>query len=157
GPTHPDQPCVVALPAPKPFGSRDISKKSIGECLPDAIGAFVDWLVRESRWKVRDPEAGGPIPVAARHVCMLFRRFTSWGADVAREYVRALESRGQPHLLVGSKSFHHREEVETLRTALTAIEWPEDELSVFATLRGPLFAVSDSTLLRFRHECGRLH
>src|SRR5262249_55874304 len=97
------------------------------------------------------------IPVEARHICLLFRRFTNWGIDMTRDYVKALESRGLPHLLVGSKSFHHREEVETLRTALTAIEWPEDELSVFATLRGSLFAVSDSLLLRFRHEVGRLH
>ena len=35
--------------------------------------------------------------------------------------------------------------------------WPLDELSLFATLRGPLFAIDDSTLLRFRHEVGRLH
>jgi ATP-dependent exoDNAse (exonuclease V) beta subunit len=157
GPAHPDQPCVIALPAPRPYGSMRISRASISACLPDAIGAFIDWLVRRSGWKVRHPETDELIPVAARHVCILFRRFTSWGTDVTRDYVKALESRGQPHLLVGSKSFHHREEVETLRAALTAIEWPEDELSVFATLRGSLFAISDATLLRFRHELGRFH
>ncbi len=53
--------------------------------------------------------------------------------------------------------FHSREEVETLRAALTAIEWPEDELSVFATLKGSLFAIPDNLLLRFHHEIGRLH
>ena len=41
-----------------------------------------------------------------------------------------------PHLLVGGKAFHDREEVETFRLALTAIEWPDDELSVYGTLRG---------------------
>src|SRR6202011_5627085 len=71
--------------------------------------------------------------------------------------VRALEARSIPHLLVGSRSFHRREEVETLRAALTAIEWPEDELSVFATLKGSLFAIADHILLRFHHEVGRLH
>src|SRR5206468_1238252 len=126
-------------------------------CLPDAIGAFIDWLVNDSGWKVRNPDSGELIPVAARHVCILFRRFTNWGVDMTRDYAKALESRALPHLLVGSKSFHHREEVETVRTALTAIEWPEDELSVFATLRGSLFAISDGLLLRFRHEVGRLH
>jgi ATP-dependent helicase/nuclease subunit A len=157
GPEHLSQPAVVALPAPRPYGSSRISKERINACLPDAIGAFVDWLVKESGWKVRSIESGELIPLEARHVCILFRRFTNWGADMTRDYVRALESRGQPHLLVGSKSFHHREEVETLRTALTAIEWPEDELSVFATLRGSLFAISDSLLLRFRQEFARLH
>ena len=47
--------------------------------------------------------------------------------DLSRDYTRALEARGIPHLLVGSKSFYHREEVETVRMALAAIEWPDDE------------------------------
>ena len=34
--------------------------------------------------------------------------------------------------------------------ALTAIEWPGDELRVFATLRGPFFALGDEALLAFR-------
>ena len=62
-----------------------------------------------------------------------------------------------PHLLVGGKSFHGREEVETLRAALAAIEWPDDELSVFATLRGALFAIDDETLLEYRHRQRVIH
>ena len=80
------------------------------------------------------------VPIEPRHVCILFRRFLHFGEDVTRPYVDALEARGVPHLLVGGKSFHDREEVETIRAALAAIEWPDDELSVFATLRGALFA-----------------
>jgi ATP-dependent helicase/nuclease subunit A len=152
------QPCIVALPAPKPYGSTRVSKAAINECLPGAIVAFVEWLVRQSGWKVRDPEQPDQlVPLSYRHVCILFRRFTNLGVDIARDYVRDLEAREIPHLLVGSKSFHSREEVETLRAALNAIEWPEDELSVFATLKGSLFAISDEMLLRFRHLAGRLH
>ena len=55
-----------------------------------------------------------------------------------------------PHLLVGGKTFHDREEVETIRAALAAIEWPDDELSVFATLRGALFAIGDEELLEWK-------
>jgi ATP-dependent helicase/nuclease subunit A len=62
-----------------------------------------------------------------------------------------------PHVLVGGRSFHDREEVLALRNALAAIEWPDDELRVFATLRGPLFALSDDALLAFRHQVGSLH
>ena len=51
----------------------------------------------------------------------------------------------------GARSFHHREEVETVRAALNAIEWPDDDLSMYAALRGSLFAVPDSLLLR-HHE-----
>ena len=92
------------------------------------------------------------MPVQPEHVCILFRRFTNFGTDLTQEYVRALEARGIAHLLVGSKSFHRREEVGTLRTALRAIEWPDDELSVFAVLRGSLCAVPDDTLLSFKQR-----
>src|SRR5262249_32149489 len=50
------QPSVVALPVPRPYGSARISKAAINDCLPGAIVAFVEWLVRESGWRVRDPE-----------------------------------------------------------------------------------------------------
>ena len=84
---------------------------------------------------------------------MLFRRFSTYGRDVTRPYVRALEARHSPHVLVRGGSFHEREEVEALRNALAAIERPDDELAVFATLRGPLFALADGALLRFRAAC----
>jgi ATP-dependent exoDNAse (exonuclease V) beta subunit len=152
------QPSVIALPAPKPYGSRNVAKANINSCLPEAIVAFTEWLLNESGWKVRDPEESHQlVDVTARHVAILFRRFTNFGQDLTRDYTRGLEARGIPHLLVGSKSFHRREEVESLRAALAAIEWPDDELSVFATLKGPLFAISDESLLRFHLEHGRLH
>ena len=77
--------------------------------------------------------------------------------DVTRPYVQALEARGVPHVLVGGKSFHDREEVETMSTALAAIEWPEDELSVFGTLRGSLFAIDDETLFAYRRHARRIN
>ena len=152
------QPNIVVLPVPRPYGNTRVSKMAINECLPGAIVAFVEWLVKESGWRVRDLEDPAKlIPLTHRHICILFRRFTNRGVDITRDYVRALEAREIPHLLVGSKSFHGREEVETLRAALNAIEWPDDELSVFATLKGSLFAIQDDLLLRFFHEAGRLH
>ncbi len=153
-----DQPSLIALPVPHPYGPSGVSREAIKASLPVAIAAFVGWLVRESGWKVRDPEvAGRRIPLAARHVAILFRHFVSWKEDLTRDVVRGLEDRGLPHVLVGARSFHRREEVETLRAALTAVEWPDDELAVFATLKGSLFAIPDEALLRFRQEVGRLH
>jgi ATP-dependent exoDNAse (exonuclease V) beta subunit len=81
----------------------------------------------------------------------------SFGEDITRRYTDALEARAIPHLLVGGKAFHGREEVETIRAALSAIEWPDDELSVFATLKGSLFALDDELLLEFRHRYGTFH
>ena len=151
------QPAVVVVPAPRPWGMRQITRGKIDECLPDAICGWIEWLLNDSGWKVRDPEKGGALTaIEPRHVAVLFRRFVNFGEDITRPYVRSLEARDIPHLLVGSKSFHQREEVETLRAACTAIEWPDDELSVYATLRGSLFALSDALLLRYRFEVGHL-
>ena len=80
-----------------------------------------------------------------------------FGNDITRDYVEALEARGIPHLLVGGKTFHEREEVDAIRTALTAIEWPEDELSVYATLHGPLFAIGEEELLEYHSLARAFH
>jgi ATP-dependent exoDNAse (exonuclease V) beta subunit len=154
----PDQPSIVALPVPRPYSRDRVSGVEIERSLPDAVGAFVQWLLAESGWTVTERDRPGErLPLAPRHVCLLFRRFSSWGSDVTRPYVEAFEARKIPHLLVGGKSFHVREEVESLRTALTAVEWPDDALSVYATLKGPLFAVGDEELLEYRQRVGPLH
>jgi ATP-dependent helicase/nuclease subunit A len=154
------QPAVIALPVPEPYGVRNLSAVKIEQSLPDAVGAFIEWVVNESGWKVsgRSTEAG-PVrsKVQARDICILFRRFLSFGEDITQPYVRALEARGVRHVLVGGKSFHDREEVETLRAALSAIEWPDDELAVFAALRGALFAVGDEELLEWKQRFGVFH
>ncbi len=172
----PEQPSVVVLPVPEPYGKQRIANTSIEESLPDAVGAFVDWLIQRKRlessrtrvsasagvslrWRIgfKPGETEHLVPIQARHICLLFRRFVSFGEDMTRPYVRALEARGVPHLLVGGRSFHNRGEIETLRAALAAIEWPDDELSVFATLRGALFAIGDEELLEYRHQFGHFH
>jgi ATP-dependent exoDNAse (exonuclease V) beta subunit len=151
------QPAIVALPMPEPYGTRNISNVKIDACSPNAVAAFIEWLCKDSGWTVRDRSSGDRVAIRPEHVCILFRRFTNFGTDLTQEYVRCLEARDLPHLLVGSKSFHRREEVGTLRTALRAIEWPDDELSVFAVLRGGLVAVLDETLLRFKNAHGRFY
>ena len=177
-----NQPSVVVLPVPRPYGVRRISNVEIEKSLPDAVGGYLHWLINESGWKVaeRSSAAGQRVeptvrsavtaavgfqpaererlvPIQARHICLLFRRFVSYDEDVTRTYVQALEARGIPHLLVGGRSFHNRAEIETLRAALAAIEWPDDELSVFATLRGSLVAIGDEDLLEYRYRFGSLH
>ncbi len=163
---EPSQPSIVALPVPRPYGRRSFgglkaSAKAIEESLPDAVGAFIAWLTDEDRgWTVVERQADGSearVRLAPRHIAVLFRRFVSFGDDVTRRYVDAIEARGIPHLLVGGKAFHGREEVEAIRAALAAIEWPDDELSTFAALKGPLFAIDDEHLFEFRHRFGVFH
>jgi ATP-dependent exoDNAse (exonuclease V) beta subunit len=153
------QPAVIALPVPAPYGDfRKITNGRIDESLPDAVAAWIDWLIRESGWTVTERERPGErIKVQPRHVCLLFRNLRSFGRDLTRPFVEALEAREIPHLLVGGGAFYSREEVETLSATLIAIERPDDELAVFATLRGPLLAVSDAALLLWRERIGALH
>jgi ATP-dependent helicase/nuclease subunit A len=153
------QPAIVALPVSQPYGDfgRTVDWK-IEKSSPEDVAAFIDWLVHESGWTVTERERPEErMPVEPRHVCLLFRRLRHYTTDVTRPYVQALEAHRIPHLLVGGSSFHSREEIEAVRNALTAVEWPDDELAVFATLRGPLFAFTDAQLLAYRTRCLSLH
>jgi len=156
-PSH--QPTIVALPAPEIYGDykREPVKWKIEESYPDVVGGFVDWLVSKSGWTVTERSRDGRVPIEARHVCLLLKRFRNFGEDVTRPYVRALEARRIPHVLVGGRSFHDREEIMAIRSALHAIEWPDDDLSVYATLRGPFFAIHDDVLLAWKHRVRTFH
>jgi ATP-dependent helicase/nuclease subunit A len=155
----PEQPAVVALPVPRPYGKSlygppQVTQTALNQSQPPAIAAFVNWLLSpECTWTVAEGDARRKI--VASDVCLLFRRFLNFGRDITRDYVEGLEAHGIPHLLVGGKTFHEREEVDAIRTALTAIEWPEDELSVYAALHGPLFAIGEEELLEY-HSIARV-
>ncbi|MEO8553526.1 MAG: UvrD-helicase domain-containing protein, partial [Kofleriaceae bacterium] len=151
-----DRPALVALPVPRPYGMWGVTAKAIEESYPDAAAAFVAELVHRSGWTVIE-RGGEAVPIQPRHICLMFRRFQSYGRDLTRPYVRGLEARGIPHVLMGGRSFHEREEIAAARNALLAIEWPGDELSVYATLKGPFFAFHDEDLIAFRHAHARLH
>jgi len=146
------QPSVVVLAPPKPYGANEeIAKKAIRESLPDATAAFIEWLIERSGWTVE--EEGRRVPVRAHHICLLFRKYAeSFAGDLTRPYVSALEARDIPHLVVGGRSLHGREEVETLRAALASIEYPDDDLSLYATLRGALFAFPDTELFAYQRD-----
>ena len=158
---HASQPAVVALPIPRPYGTRNVTKGAIDKSLPDAVGAFLKWLFDQSMWTVteRSPTTGNPelVPVRPRHVCSVVpalhqlrpgrHQAVRPGAGSARHPASARRRQ------VVSRPGGSRDG----SAALTAIEWPDDELSVFATLRGALFAVGDDVLLEYRHHFGRFH
>ena len=151
-----DQPSIVALPVPRPYSRfGQVRNYAIEQSYPDAVGAFVEWMLNESGWTVTERDSPDtPKPIEPRHICILFRRYQTFFSDVTRNYVRALEARHVPHVLVGGRSFHEQEEIQAIRNALAAIEWPDDTLRTYATLRGPLFAFQDDVLLNFRHQSG---
>ena len=148
------RPSVVALPIPEPYGSfgeRPFAGAVEASC-PEAVAAFVSWVVRESGWRKENGEKLTP-----KDFCFLFSRMWSGWGDVAHPYVRALEARGIAHVVHGGRSYHEREEVQALRQVLGAIEWPDDALAVYATLRGPFLAIADRALLAYAKDIGPLH
>ncbi|MFQ5789264.1 MAG: UvrD-helicase domain-containing protein [Acidobacteriota bacterium] len=152
------QPAVVALPVPRPYSQwGNLANYAIEKSEPEAVAAWVKWLVEESGWMVTSRDRPAPRPLGPSDVCLLFRRFVSGNRAITQPYVDALQARDVPHVLMGGRGFHQREEIEVMRNALTAIERPDDELSVFATLRGPLFSLSDEALFLFRSRHGAFH
>ncbi|MFA5506203.1 MAG: UvrD-helicase domain-containing protein [Vulcanimicrobiota bacterium] len=151
-PEEPSQPSVVALRVPV----TKLTKQEVQAQTPIVIASYLKWMLTDSGWTVGE-EDGARRALEARDVCILFRQMQSWGEDLTRPYIDELQGRGIESLVVGGRSYHSREEVSTLVTALEAIEWPHDELAVFATLRGPLFAVEESLLYQYRLQHRRLN
>lgn len=150
GPSADEQPAIVALPIPDIHGRYGPYQQTMDASLPGAVGGFVSWLLQDSGWTVRQGDAR--VPVEARHVAILFRRFNAFGRDLTAPYARALEQRTIRHVLVGARSLHEREEVEALVAAMFAIEWPNDEMAVLGALRGPLFALPDELLFDYKNR-----
>jgi hypothetical protein len=83
------------------LGQRRIAGYAIEKSLPAAVGAFVHWLLNESGWTITERERPNErLPIEARHVCILFKRFSSFGEDKTRAYVRATP---RIHLLQGEE------------------------------------------------------
>ena len=147
---------ILRMPAPRSRYAR-VMPFQIEQALPETISAFVAALVGTA--DTSHVRSAGSLPsIDPTQVCLVFPRFYSAnGEDVRAPYMRALEARGIGYTATETRqSFIGREEVRALCTALAAIEWPNDELQVYATLRGPLFGFNDESLFLFRQRFGLL-
>ena len=140
------------IPVPKEGVATNA--REIAALEPAAVAGFVTGLL-ESEFRVTrtDGTAG---PVEPSDICLLFRRFRHRGHLVPQPYAEALQQRDLPHALGAIPSYTGSAEIGALRAALTAVEFPDDELSVYAALRGPLFSFPDEELFLFRERGRRL-
>jgi ATP-dependent helicase/nuclease subunit A len=136
-----DQPALLALP----FQARPNPPKleQIRQEMAELSAHFLDWLLHHSGYQVC--QRGRWRPVQDRDVCLLFRA----AAQNLEPILEQLDARHIAHLSLSGRGLHQREEIAALRTALEAIEWPQDRLSVFATLRGPLFGLDEPMLNQY--------
>ena len=95
-PADESQPAVVALPVPAPYSTgrlygNAVTGRAVEASLPDAVGAFVEWLVHDSGWQVRGTPGRwrrrARVGIEPRHIAVLFRRFTSYAEDMTRPYI----------------------------------------------------------------------
>ncbi len=147
GPAAPStQPSLVALASPKFYG-----KGTLNRAYAHVAVGFAAWLL-QSGWTVREGEQR--VPIEPRHIALLLRRTKG---EVLAPYLEALEDFGLPHQLGNGRLLRGRPEIEAMVTLLTALEWPDDELAVYATLHGPFYGLTDADLFSYRQAEGRLH
>jgi ATP-dependent exoDNAse (exonuclease V) beta subunit len=153
------QPAVIALPVPEPYSKKSkrprLTQAAIQASLPDAIAAFVAWLVNESGFLVVD-RAGAKVPVQPKHVAILFSKTKAYKSSLVAPITRGLSEREVPHVALGSVALSEMDEGRALLAALSAIERTDDTLAVYATLHGPLFGFEDATLFHHSDHFGHL-
>ena len=148
-----NQAALAAIPVPD---GGDIARnaREIERAEPAAVARFVRGLLK-SGLEVSDRTVARR-PVEPSDICLLFRRFRAFGRLIPQAYADALQQRDIPQALAAIPSYTSSTEIRAMRAALTAVEYPDDELQVYATLRGPLFAFSDEELFLYRERGGRL-
>ena len=141
-----EEPALAAIPLPHTPYLRHLEEHE-----PHAVAEFVGGLL-DKGFEVSSADGGPARRVEPSDICLLFRRFRNYGRLVPQPYADALQDLGIPHSLAAVQTYISSAELSFLRAALTAVEFPEDELSVYATLRGPLFAIPDQDLFLFRER-----
>ena len=84
-------------------------------------------------------------PFGLGDAAILFRATTT--LPLYEEQFKAV---GLPYLTVSGRGYYDRPEVKDLVALLTCLQNPADDLGLAATLRSPLFNLSDETLFRLR-------
>ena len=105
------------------------------------------WIARliadrlDQGWPIQDPKSGVWRPAKPTDIAILFRALTTVGV-----YEEALANEGLDYHTVDGSAFFAQQEVLDLVNLLAAIEDPFDPLSLAATLRSPMFGISDEGL-----------
>lgn len=136
------QPNLVVLPLSEPSDDpgRRLTVEQIRSRLIPQVCELIRFLLNGANFRVSEGKETRPL--RSQDICLLFKHLSNNAPD----YLRGLESYGIPHINLSGGGFHDRDEVVALRTVLEAIEWPQDNLSVFAALRGPCFGLVEDEL-----------
>ncbi|MDI3328394.1 MAG: UvrD-helicase domain-containing protein [Alicyclobacillaceae bacterium] len=115
------------------------------------VAGWIAEAVGTGRVTVHDPGGEAGRPARYGDIAVLFAATTHLPV-----YEAALQERGIPYRVVGSRNFFRRQEVLDLIHALRWIHDPADLPAMVGTLRSPLFGLSDEGLYLLA-EAGALH
>ncbi|NUO51493.1 MAG: UvrD-helicase domain-containing protein [Polyangiaceae bacterium] len=151
-----DQPAVMGVPVPKPYGKNErLAKVALRASYPAALAAQIAWLIRESGYRVAQ-KGGGTARIGPGDICVLFRQMGGFGEVSVRELTAALTQRSIPFSVVGGSSASTGDEIRGVVAALAAVERPGDSLAVYAALHGFLFGISDESLFEYKVRYGSI-
>ena len=144
---------VMAGPALWRFGGQvDGKAPEVWEQEAEAVAGCISRIVRE-RWSVseRGPDGRVRREVQYGDICVLTPSRTN-----LRRLERAFEIRNIPYRIESGEIVVGTQEVRDLLSALRAIDDPSDQVAVVAALRSPIYGCSDTELVRWSGERGRL-
>ncbi len=155
-PLHPVRDAIAGGPAVRAIPIESTMAKDADKEEPRQVAGFVADLL-DSGLEIPDHAGKGPPrPIRPGDICLLFRRFRSAWKLIPEPFAQELHDRDIPYSLNAVRTYIGSAELTFLRAALTAVEFPEDEIAAYSTLRGPLFAFPDQDLFRFQRTHGRL-
>ncbi|MAM63410.1 double-strand break repair helicase AddA [Maritimibacter sp. UBA3975] len=112
--------------------------------LAESIAEEIGRMIREEKVPVTDGAAGGFRPVTAGDILILVQR----RSDLFKHIIRACKTRGLPIAGADRLRIGGEMAVRDLTALLAFLATQEDDLSLAAVLRSPLFGLSEDALFR---------
>jgi ATP-dependent helicase/nuclease subunit A len=112
--------------------------------LADSIASEIDRMIREERIPTTEPGETGFRPVTAGDILILVQR----RSDLFKHIIRACKTRGLPIAGADRLRIGGEMAVRDLTALLSFLATQEDDLSLAAVLRSPLFDLSEGALFR---------
>jgi len=122
--------------------------ENLSELEAKAVAALIKRMVEEG-WPIW--ERGHERKMEYRDIALLLPKYGR-----CQYYEGALLAQEIPYLTEGGKEFFERTEVSWTVNLLTALDNPQDAVSVYGALKSPFFGLADEELLLFKHQHNHL-
>ena len=139
---------VLLAQPPPPAPERRLPVAELIDREAETIAQMIDTMVQQRYPVANDDDCR---PLAYGDIAILLRRFS-----YVESFEKALNRRNLPYQVIGSKSYYSRIEIKSLVALVRALLEPYNFVSVVATLRSPIFTVSDEDIFTHQHHYASL-